>query len=156
MGFTRYRCAEHVRHVMGARFFVDLLAEMVTGGKCLRSHFAYLGWLCGAPESAAGLRAAASLELLHVFALVQDDIMDGASLRRGRQSVHLRLAAWQREQGSDGDAARFGESAAMLLGDLCLVWADQLLRDSGVDAAGVARAWPRYDALRSELAVGQL
>lgn len=39
--------------------------------------------------------------------------------------------------------------------DLCLVWAEQLLRDSGLNQTSLSRAWPRYDAMRSELAVGQ-
>ncbi len=153
--FVRERCAEHVRDVLGARFATELLTEFVAGGKCVRSLFTYLGWLCGADEDAAGLRAAASSELLHAFALLQDDVMDGAALRRGRPAVHVRLARWHRDQGLGGSADRFGESAAVLLADLCLVWADQLLRDSGVGAAALARAWPRYDALRGELAVGQ-
>jgi geranylgeranyl diphosphate synthase type I len=153
--FVRDRCAEHVRDVLGARFVTDLLSGFVTGGKCVRSLFTYLGWLCGAAEGPVGLRVAASTELLHVFALLQDDVMDGASLRRGQPAVHVRLAAWHREQGLAGSADRFGESAAVLLGDLCLVWAEQLLRDSGVGAESLARGWPRYDVLRGELAVGQ-
>ncbi len=39
------------------------------------------------------LRAAASLELLHAFALLQDDVMDGSPLRRGRASAHVQFAA---------------------------------------------------------------
>ena len=50
---------------------------------------------------------------------------------------------------------RFGASAAVLLGNLCLVWAEQMLRDCGLDHRRAGRAWPRYDAMRSELAVGQ-
>lgn len=153
--FVRDRCVEHVQDVLGAQLVAQLLGELVTGGKCLRSLFTYLGWLCGEPESEAGLRAAASSELLHVFALLQDDVMDGAELRRGRPAAHARLAAWHRDQRLPGAADRFGESAAVLLGDLCLVWAGQLLRDSGVGPAALVRAWPRYDALRGELAVGQ-
>ncbi|MBX9640399.1 MAG: hypothetical protein K2X97_11910, partial [Mycobacteriaceae bacterium] len=43
----------------------EVLLEFVRGGKCLRSTFMYLGWLCGAPPSEAALSATASLELLH-------------------------------------------------------------------------------------------
>ena len=35
------------------------------------------------------------------------------------------------------------------------MWAGQLLRDSGLPPAALARGWPRYDTLRGELAVGQ-
>ena len=61
----------------------DILVNFVTGGKCLRSTFMYLGWLAGAVNSDEALFAAASLELLHAFALLQDDAMDASSSRRG-------------------------------------------------------------------------
>ena len=74
--FVRDRCAEHVHDVPGAQFVTDLLGEFVAGGKFVRSTFTYLGWLSGAGESEAARRAAASTELLHAFALLQDDVMD--------------------------------------------------------------------------------
>ena len=161
-GFVRDRCAEYVRGVPGAEFLTGLLAESVMGGKYVRSTFTYLGWLSGSrdqpqpsEELDAPLRAAASTELLHAFALLQDDVMDQSALRRGRPAAHVRLAGWHRAQRLDGPAERFGESAAILLADLCLVWAEQLFRDSGLPAAALARGWPRYDTLRGELAVGQ-
>ncbi|MCP2279643.1 geranylgeranyl diphosphate synthase, type I [Nocardia amikacinitolerans] len=133
----------------------DILMQYVTGGKCLRSTLMYLGWLCGAGPDGAALRAAASLELLHAFALLQDDVMDDAVLRRGASAAHVRLAEQHRRDHNAGSAARFGASAATLLGDMCLVWAEQMLRDSGVEPAALARVWPGYDAMRIELAVGQ-
>lgn len=133
----------------------EMLLQFVSTGKCLRSTFMYLGWLCGAAPCAAALSAAASLELLHAFALVQDDVMDQSDQRRGRPAVHVQLARWYRKRGLSGSAGRFGESAAILLGDLCLIWAEQMLRESGVDTRRLLRVWPRYDAMRIELAVGQ-
>lgn len=133
----------------------DILVQFVSGGKCLRSTFVYLGWLCGAPRDRAALRAAASFELLHAFALLQDDVMDGAQERRGRPAAHLQFGRWHQDRGLSGSPRRFGESAAILLGDLCLIWAEQMLRDSGLEARRLQRAWPRYDAMRAELAVGQ-
>ena len=67
----------------------EVLSGFVDGGKYVRSTFMYLGWLCGAPEDEAALRASASLELLHAFALMQDDVMDESALRRGRPSAHV-------------------------------------------------------------------
>lgn len=133
----------------------DILTAFVSGGKCLRSTFVYLGWLCGAPPDDAALRAAASFELLHVFALLQDDVMDGSTERRGRPAAHLQFARWHRRRGLSGSSRRFGESAAILLGDLCLIWSEQMLRESGVEPRRLQRAWPRYDTMRTELAVGQ-
>jgi geranylgeranyl diphosphate synthase type I len=154
--FVRERCDEYVRGIPGADFMSELLAGSVPGGKYVRPTFTYLGWLSGAGESGAALRAAASTELLHAFALIQDDVMDRSAMRRGRPAAHVRLAEWYAAQRLSGDARHFGESAAILLGDLLLVWAEQMLRESGLPAQALARGWPVYDRMRGELAVGQL
>jgi geranylgeranyl diphosphate synthase type I len=152
--FVDQRCAPQLR-AAGVDVAVEVLGDYVDGGKCFRSTFMYLGWRCGAADDDTALRAAASLELLHAFALLQDDVMDGSSLRRGRQSGHVAFAGWHRRREQSGSPQRFGESAAMLLGDLCLVWAAQMLRESGAPTAALERLWPHYDAMRTELAVGQ-
>lgn len=133
----------------------ELLCSYLEGGKQVRSTFMYLGWLCGAVEDDAALRASASLELLHAFALMQDDVMDGSPMRRAKPAAHVVFARWHRDRGLGGSAERFGESAAILLGDLCLVWAEEMLRRSGVGDDALARVWPRYDRMRTELAIGQ-
>jgi geranylgeranyl diphosphate synthase type I len=152
--FVAERCADALG-ACGVEVAGDILLEFVNGGKCLRSTFMYLGWLCGEPGSDAALSATASLELLHAFALLQDDVMDNSASRRGRPAAHVQFAAWHRRRGLSGSSRRFGESAAILLGDMCLIWAEQMLRDSGLKRHHLLRAWPRYDAMRTELAVGQ-
>jgi geranylgeranyl diphosphate synthase, type I len=152
--FVAERCTTDLAGA-GVEIAGDVLLNLLAGGKCLRSTFMYLGWLGGAMPSDAALNAAASLELLHAFALVQDDVMDGSASRRGRPAAHIQLARWHRDRGLSGPAAKFGESAAILLGDLCLIWAEQMLRESGLDRRALRDAWPRYDAMRTELAVGQ-
>ena len=152
--FLGLQCLPALRRT-GIDIAPDVLCGLLEGGKCLRSTFMYLGWLCGADPDPAALRASAGLELLHAFALLQDDVMDDSPLRRGRPAAHTRFAGWHRERRLSGPADRFGASLAVLLSDLCLVWAEQMMRDSGVPADALARAWPHYDAMRIELAVGQ-
>lgn len=152
--FVAGRCAAELGPC-GVDVAGDILVKFVDGGKCLRSTFMYLGWLCAAPASDAALSATASLELLHAFALLHDDVMDESASRRGRPAAHIQFERWHRQRGLSGSSRRFGESAAILLGDLCLIWAEQMLRDSGLPRHHLARAWPRYDAMRTELAVGQ-
>src|SRR5690606_186530 len=49
----------------------------------------------------------------------------------------------------------FGDAAAILLGDLCLVWSDELLHSAGLAPHTVARARPVFDQMRTEVTVGQ-
>jgi geranylgeranyl diphosphate synthase type I len=157
--FVAVRCAAQLDET-GVDVTRDLLLSFLNGGKCLRSTFMYIGWLCRIDhdrpdDDDAAVSAAGSLELLHAFALLQDDVMDCSPLRRGRPSAHVSFAAWHRDRGLTGSPDRFGESAAVLLGDLCLVWAEQMLRECGLNDAALARVWPRYDHMRTELAIGQ-
>jgi geranylgeranyl diphosphate synthase type I len=152
--FVTGRCAAELDE-SGVEVAGDILMKFVADGKCLRSTFMYLGWLAGAQDSDEALFASAGLELLHAFALLQDDVMDAASSRRGRPAAHIQFSQWHRNRQLSGPAERFGESAAILLGDLCLIWAEQMLRESGLDHRRLQQAWPRYDAMRTELAVGQ-
>src|SRR2546425_9312115 len=49
--------------------FVEILTSLLSGGKRLRPAFCYWGWRgAGAPDSAAVVTAAGSLELLHACA----------------------------------------------------------------------------------------
>ena len=66
--------------------------------------------------SARLLEAAASLELLHVSALVHDDVMDSSDLRRGRPAAHRQFEASTRRGLARGLGSRYGRSGAILLG----------------------------------------
>src|SRR5262245_50814348 len=54
--FVAVRCAAELGGA-GVDIASDVLLQFVTGGKCLRSMYAYLGWLCAASEDDAALRA---------------------------------------------------------------------------------------------------
>ncbi|WP_317698749.1 polyprenyl synthetase family protein, partial [Aeromicrobium sp. REDSEA-S32_B7] len=91
---------------------------------------------------------------LQASALVHDDLMDGSDTRRGHPSVHRDFEARHRAvEGSVGDAARFGQATAVLLGDLMLSWADEQLRSSGLPR--VPEALRYLDLCRSEVVAGQ-
>lgn len=139
---------------------VDEVRAFASGGKRLRPAFAYWGWRGArdghAPEDdAAVLRAVAALEFVHASALVHDDVMDGATTRRGRPAAHVGFAARHAAESLTGDGGMFGTGAAILIGDLALVWSDELLRTSGLSPDALARARPVWDAMRTEVTAGQ-
>ncbi|WP_236078081.1 polyprenyl synthetase family protein [Rhodococcus sp. P1Y] len=139
----------------------DLTTFVLRGGKRIRPAFAWTAWLGagGNPngdDAAAVIRACASLELVQACALIHDDIIDASITRRGFPTVHIGLADRHRDAGWSGSSARFGESAAILLGDLALCWADDMLRESGIDGTTAARVSPVWSAMRTEVLGGQL
>jgi geranylgeranyl diphosphate synthase type I len=139
---------------------VQAARDATSGGKRLRPSFCYWGFrAAGGNPNQPILRAAASLEMLHVSALVHDDVMDSSDVRRGAPAAHRRFEALQRARtkasGRGGDPVGFGVGAAILLGDLCLIWADEMMHTSGFDAAALARASKFFDAIRVEVTAGQ-
>ena len=129
---------------------------LLTGGKRMRPAFCYWGYRgAGGEGSDAAVAAAACLELLQAGALIHDDVMDGSDTRRGQPAMHRRFAALHRAQAWQGDPDAFGQSAAVLLGDLCLIWADEMLNTCGLAPDALRRAQPVYDEMRVELMAGQ-
>jgi geranylgeranyl diphosphate synthase type I len=128
------------------------LSDLVlTGGKRLRPafcHWAFVG-SGGDPGDPLVVDAGAAFELLHAFALVHDDVMDGSDRRRGAETAHRSFEARHGRNGWRGEGRRFGEGVAILVGDLAFVYADLLLADAPATARAV------WDELRVELNIGQ-
>lgn len=140
---------------------VAALRDLLAGGKRLRPAFAYWGWRGSA--SAADLAAhddavvsaVTGLEFLQACALIHDDVMDGSDTRRGLPAAHRRFAGLHRGEQWLGSPESFGVGAAILLGDLCLSWADEVLLTADLPSATLHRAKAIYDEMRSELMAGQ-
>jgi len=82
-----------------------------SGGKRLRPSMLLLAAEAAGGDAAALAPAAVSIELIHNFTLIHDDIMDNADVRRGRAAVHK----------------RWGVSGAILAGDTLYSKAFQVL-----------------------------
>jgi geranylgeranyl diphosphate synthase type I len=125
---------------------------VAAGGKRLRPAFCHWGYVAagGKCPNDRVVDAGAAIELVHAFALIHDDIMDGSARRRGQLCVHLDYADRHRRNGWRGDDRRFGDGAAILIGDLAYVYADHFLREAPAAAAAV------FAELRLEVNIGQL
>jgi len=129
----------------------DLRELVLAGGKRLRPAFCYWAFVGsgGDPTDPIVIDAGASLELLHTFALVHDDVMDGSLTRRGLDAIHIGFEKRHRSGGWRGEPRRFGEGVAVLVGDLAFVYADLLL------ANAPRRAHDVFTDLRLEVNIGQ-
>ena len=135
---------------------LECITDLLRGGKRLRPAFCYWGWRgAGAPDDESIVNAAAALELFQAAALLHDDVMDGSDTRRGLPATHRRMANLHRGNGWTGDGERFGTSAAILAGDLCLSWSDEMLSRSGLAPDTLARGRDVYDLMRTQLMGGQ-
>ena len=89
----------------------DLSVMLASGGKRLRPILAYVCYRMGGDRDKDILPLMCMLELMHTASLIHDDVVDAASLRRGRQTINsLR-----------------GDSRAVQSGDFLLAKAMELL-----------------------------
>ena len=85
------------------------------GGKRIRPATYFLVHRAFGDGSPAPLGIAAAVELIHTATLLHDDVVDGASVRRGAPSANH----------------RYGNSASVLVGDYLYTLSSRLLVDSG-------------------------
>ncbi|MFE7483665.1 polyprenyl synthetase family protein [Streptomyces sp. NPDC057552] len=146
-----------------ASFSGDLAGRVagftLEGGKRMRPRLLWWGMrACGAADSvstAAALRLGVALELIQTCALIHDDVMDRSRLRRGRPAVHIGLAGRAGLSPDSERGAAFGTSAAVLAGDLALVWADDTVAETALPAAVRRRVGALWRAMRTEMVAGQ-
>lgn len=107
------------------------------GGKRIRPLLALMScdMLGGSVHEA--LPASYALELFHTFTLMHDDIMDNASLRRGKPTVHR----------------QFGTPRAILSGDVMLIYAYDYL--SRLETVKFRRAMDLFNATAIRVCEGQ-
>jgi geranylgeranyl diphosphate synthase type I len=135
---------------------VDVISDLLQGGKRLRAAFCYWGWRGADGQDCPQIvEAAGALELFQAAALLHDDVMDDSDTRRGRPAAHRRMASLHRGNGWTGDGQRFGVAAAILAGDLCLAWSDEMLTRAGLDPAYLDRGREVFDLMRTQLMGGQ-
>ena len=91
----------------------------LAGGKRLRPCISMLSCEAVLGNAKQMMPLAASVELLHNFTLVHDDIMDKSKLRRNLPAVHI----------------KFGEPTAIMAGDLLFAKSFGVMHDLPVDSA---------------------
>jgi heptaprenyl diphosphate synthase len=97
---------------------------VAAGGKRVRPMLTLIAGHLGDPSRSEILEAAVVVELTHLATLYHDDVMDSAPVRRGAPSAH---AVW-------------GNSVAILTGDLLFARASRVVAQLGVDAVRLQAA----------------
>ena len=88
--------------------------SLAAGGKRLRPMLTVLACNIFSDNALSALPAAAALEVFHTFTLLHDDVMDNATVRRGKPSVF----------------GKWGTNAALLSGDAMMIYSYKLLQQT--------------------------
>jgi len=134
----------------------ELLRVAKNGGKRLRPMFVYAGYIsAGGKAYNAALLASLSVELLHIFATIHDDIIDNSDLRRGKPTTHKIFEQLHKNWKFSGDPKRFGLSAAILAGDLATTFADEILNIAPFPHERIRKAKFYFNKMKQEAEFGE-
>ena len=118
--------------------------SLASGGKRIRPTLALVaaqsimnGGLIKGEAIEQTLPAALALEVFHNFTLLHDDVMDKASIRRGRETVHV----------------KWNENTAILSGDQMLIEAYKLLSEVPADKLPQVLKW--FNEMATGICEGQ-
>lgn len=146
---------------------LEYAQTLIVGGKRFRGQFCYWSWhghlgqannTANSDQQKAIAKICAALELFHAAALVHDDVIDQSDTRRSNPAVHKQFEQLHRQSGWAADAKRFGESAAIILGDLLLAWSSELFGNALLTApnsAIEAACRDQFARMRVEVMAGQ-
>ena len=129
---------------------------VLAGGKRLRAAFMYWGYLgAGGTEEDDILEAAMSVELIHAFLLVHDDIIDRDEIRHGVQTLHKRYADFGKRFFPESDTDHFGNSIAIIMGDMLYSFGNDIIFRSKFPQERIFEAFSRMQTIVSLTVVGQ-
>lgn len=125
---------------------LDAMRELSRGGKRLRGLLTVLGYqLAGGKPNPDIFKAAAVMELFHLGLLIQDDVMDRDTLRRGVATVHARY-----------QDKHLGESIAVCAGDLTFGWGMEVISSLTLPPPAVTEAMKVWGKYFSRVGYGQI
>ena len=124
----------------------------LAGGKRIRAALlcqAYFG--VGGKEKKKIMKVAAAIELVHLFLLVHDDIIDRGYLRHGQKTVHNFFG----KKNISDSSQHFGESVAIITGEMLYVIANKIILESGFSQKEILNAVLQLQKIVALTIIGQ-
>lgn len=138
------------------RLLSEIKRMIESGGKRIRPAQLYYSFLgCGGVDKKMALDVATSIELLHTFAIIHDDIIDKSTNRRGHPTVQQHFRDYHKRNKLAGDQEHFSLSQTILAGDLALTLADKALTDIPWKLEIRKDFKKSFDRLRLEVVAGE-
>ncbi len=167
MGYYKIRVEDYLREFFkekknlehwSSKEACEILEEYtLRGGKRIRAILMIVGYkMMGGEDEDEIIRASSSLELIQSYLLIHDDIMDESELRRGKATVHKIYEEKHLKMGFGGKPKKFGESMAIILGDLADAYAMQILASSNFPAELKVRAIHKLNEIIEYTGYGQI
>lgn len=129
----------------------------MSGGKRLRPSLMFQGFVAagGNKDDDRIMKAAVSVEILHSYLLIHDDIIDRDEKRHGVTTTHVQYSQSGKRICPEKDSAHFGNSIAIIAGDMLHALGSVCLYESGFDAELVLKALKNLQEVVAMTIVGE-
>ncbi len=142
--------------VLVAEAFEHVKTIVLSGGKRLRPAFMLAGYqAAGGDDTERLINASISVELIHMFLLIHDDIIDRDALRHGVPTLHEWYTVWGRERLGLSNPEHFGNSIALIVGDMLFALGNDVLFQSGFSHDRVLAALSKTQKIVSYTGIGE-
>lgn len=137
---------------------VKIIADFtLADGKRIRPALIYYGYLAsGGKEGKEILEASISIELIHSFLLIHDDIIDRDEKRHGVPTVHEKYRKIGKRIAPDKDSVHFGNSMAIITGDMAYAMANEVIFNSKFPPEIIIKALDKLQSIVYHTIVGQM
>ncbi len=128
----------------------------MSGGKRLRPALMYYSYIgVGGKRKKELLRASISVELIHTFLLIHDDIIDRDDKRHGVMTTHLKYKEMHEKFFWQDNSTHFGTSMAIIIGDMVAALGNQALYSSKFKAEILIKALYKLQKVVANTVIGE-
>lgn len=129
---------------------------MLAGGKRARAIFMYYGYLAaGGKETEKIIKTSVSIEFIHIFLLIHDDIIDQDEKRHGITTTHNHYKNIGKRFLKNRNPEHFGNSVAIIIGDMVGALGNQILYESKFESSLIVKALIKLQNIVSLTCVGE-
>lgn len=141
-----------------AKEAVKMIADFTTaGGKRIRPAILYYAYLAqGKRSEEKVIKVSMSVELTHSFLLIHDDIIDKDEKRHGTSTLHERYKKIGKRIAPQKDNIHFGNSMAMLAGDMASAMANEIIFTSHFSPEVIIKALDKLQKIVYAIVPGEM
>ncbi|HEX7586217.1 MAG TPA: polyprenyl synthetase family protein [Patescibacteria group bacterium] len=129
---------------------------ILAGGKRARAVFMYYGYLAaGGKDLKNIIRISISIELIHMFLLMHDDIIDQDDKRHGVTTIHKRYESLGKKFLKIRNPEHFGNSMAIIVGDMLGALGNRVIYESDFRPELIVKALHKLQDIVSMTCIGE-
>jgi geranylgeranyl diphosphate synthase type I len=142
-------------------FMTDVITHfkktILAGGKRIRPIMMYWGYIAaGGKNEQEIIKTSISLELIHAFLLIHDDIIDRDDIRHGQKTIHATYRDHYNKFFSGDDGEHFGTAVAIVSGDFVYSLGNQVIFSSAFSSDVIVKALNKMQEIVGLTCVGEI